>query len=347
MSEIEILNKVEKEIEARNISDEQISSVISTFPHFLKRRIVGGYASVSIVDREGQRISINALKDAVKHFMEDSHYRAVNVFHSDVTVGRILPKWTNPDTGETFTTHVDDKGWWVVVEVRDDVEISDKVWAEIEKGNLRSFSIAGSSKAKKEMYESGKSWEEVMRLEIYEATICLPKGSKVWTKRGLVPIEEISTEDKVLTHKSSKRKPSWKSVTKTMDRNIDENIIKVTTDEGAISATKEHPIRVLAYEGRHKGTHYSWKSIKEIKVGDLISYHKSSVMTNRVKEFCGNTLSKVLKVEEVHYAGTVYNLEVEDDNSYSTEFAIMHNCELPGNQLSIFDVLYNQNKVKY
>ena len=60
----------------------------------------------------------------------------------------------------------------MVVEIRDDVEIADKVWAEIQKGNLRSFSIAGSSKAKKEMYESGRGWEEVMKLEIYECTIC-------------------------------------------------------------------------------------------------------------------------------------------------------------------------------
>ena len=79
-------------------------------PQFTNRRIIGGYASVSIVDREGQRIPVPALKEAVKTFMQDPHYRPITIFHSDVTIGRILPKWTNPDSGETFETKVDDKG---------------------------------------------------------------------------------------------------------------------------------------------------------------------------------------------------------------------------------------------
>ncbi len=172
MPELEILLKIESEIKSRNISEDEISQILSSMPQFTNRRIIGGYASVSIIDREGQKIGIPALREAVKHFMEDEHYRAVNIFHSDVQIGRILPKWTHPETGKTYETKVDDKGWWICAEVRDDIEIADKVWNEIEKGNIRSFSIAGSSKAKKDMYELGKPWEEVMKLEIYECTCC-------------------------------------------------------------------------------------------------------------------------------------------------------------------------------
>jgi HK97 family phage prohead protease len=95
------------------------------------------------------------------------------IYHnSDVTVGRVLPRWTNPKTGEIVTSHVDDTGWYIVAEVRDDVEIADKVWEEVERGNIRSFSIAGSSKDKQEGYKDGKFMTEITKLDIYEITLC-------------------------------------------------------------------------------------------------------------------------------------------------------------------------------
>lgn len=168
----DILNDIEVEIKSRNISEEEISNILSLYPKVSNRRIIGGYASVAITDREGHRISIPALKDAVKRFMSEEFYRPVNVFHSDVTVGRILPKWTNPDTGEVLGTIVDDKGWYVICELRDDIEIANKVWEEILKGNIKSFSIAGSSKEKREVYEDGQAFTSIDKLEIYECTLC-------------------------------------------------------------------------------------------------------------------------------------------------------------------------------
>ena len=168
----ELLLKIEGEIEKRNISEDEVSSILSSVPEIKSRRIIGGYGSVSVIDREGHRITIPALKEAVKKFMSEEFYRPIQIFHSDVSVGRILPKWTNPDTGEVMETKVDDTGWWIVAEIRDDIEIANKVWEEIEKGNIKSFSIAGSSKDKKEVYEDGKFFFDINALEIYECTLC-------------------------------------------------------------------------------------------------------------------------------------------------------------------------------
>lgn len=167
-----VLHEVEQEIEKRGLREDEVSEIIQSIPALKNRRIVGGYASVSIVDREGHKITISALQDAVKRFMSEVYYRPINVFHSDVTVGRVLPKWTNPKTGEIITTHVDNVGWYIVAEIRDDVEIADKVWEEAERGNIRSFSIAGSSKDKHEGYKDGKFLTEITRLDIYEVTLC-------------------------------------------------------------------------------------------------------------------------------------------------------------------------------
>lgn len=168
----ELLLKLESEIENRNIDEDEISSILSSYEPAKSRRIIGGYSSVAVIDREGHRITIPALKNAVAKFMSEDRYRPVQVFHSDIQVGRILPKWTNPETGETIKTHIDDKGWYTVVEIRDDIEIANKVWEEILAGRIRSFSIAGSSKDKSPSWEGGIQHTAINDLEIYESTLC-------------------------------------------------------------------------------------------------------------------------------------------------------------------------------
>ena len=167
-----ILNQVELEIEHRQISEDEVADILSSFEPAKSRRIICGYCSVAIIDREGHRISIEALKDAVSRFMKNPEYKNLNVFHSDITVGKILSAWSDPETGKVWETKVDDTGWFVVCELRDDIDIVDKVWEEILKGSIRSFSIAGSSKSKKEMYEGGQSFTSIESLDIAEVTLC-------------------------------------------------------------------------------------------------------------------------------------------------------------------------------
>ena len=121
-----ILNAIEIELKKRNLNENDISTYLKDISEITNRRIIGGYASVDIIDREKQRIPIEALADTAKRFMDNPFFRLVNVFHSDVSIGRVLPKWTHPLTGEIYTTHVDKTGWWVVCEIRDDVEIANK-----------------------------------------------------------------------------------------------------------------------------------------------------------------------------------------------------------------------------
>jgi len=182
----ELLKEIDREIRHRDITEDQIAKILSLNKDVMNRRIVGGYSSVAVVDREGQKIPIFALRNAASKFMENIFARPAMVFHSDVQVGRVIPKWTNPETGETLETKVDDLGWYTLVEVRDDIEIANKTWAEILKGNIRSFSIAGSSKDKLRKQEHGVGYEQVNELEIYETTFCetpvnqLSKFSILW-----------------------------------------------------------------------------------------------------------------------------------------------------------------------
>jgi hypothetical protein len=168
----ELLVEIAEELEKRKITAQKISEILQSNKDITNRRVIGGYSSVAVIDREGQKIPISALKDAANKFMLNIFARPVMVFHSDVQCGRVIPKWTNPDTGETIETKVDDIGWFTVCEIRDDIEIANKTWEEILKGNIRSFSIAGSSKDKLQKQEHGVGFEQVNELEIYETTLC-------------------------------------------------------------------------------------------------------------------------------------------------------------------------------
>lgn len=53
----------------------------------------------------------------------------------------------------------------------------------------------------------------------------------------------------------------------------------------------------------------------------------------------------ITSIKKEKYIGKVYNIEVEEDNSYVCEDFIVHNCEEPVNQLSKFEVLWNPNRV--
>ena len=134
--------------------------------------IVAGYASVELVDKQGDIITRGALKDAFQKFMEDPKYRNVQLAHSNIQVGEVVPNYTDAE-GRLWKSEVDDVGMFVVVQLRNDIEKAKEVSAEIRKGGLRGFSIGGQ--AFKRMRKSDPKrgdYQEISKLELHEITIC-------------------------------------------------------------------------------------------------------------------------------------------------------------------------------
>jgi len=134
--------------------------------------IVAGYASVELVDKQGDIITRGALKDAFQKFMEDPKYRNVQLAHSNIQVGDVIPNYTDSE-GRLWKSEVDDVGMFVVVQLRNDIEKAKEVSAEIRKGGLRGFSIGGQ--AFKRMRKSDPKrgdYQEISKLELHEITIC-------------------------------------------------------------------------------------------------------------------------------------------------------------------------------
>ena len=96
--------------------------------------MIGGYASIEIVDKQNDLITLKALNEAVKKFMEKPEYRNVMTNHSNVQVGEVVDSYRDK-TGRLWKTEVDDVGFFVVIKLRDDIEKAKEVGRGIRKGH--------------------------------------------------------------------------------------------------------------------------------------------------------------------------------------------------------------------
>jgi len=129
-------------------------------------------ASIEVVDKQNDLITLTALQDAVNKYMEVKKYRNVMSNHSNVQVGEVIEQYRDKH-GMLHKTHVDDVGFYVVIKLRDDIEKAKEISRGIRKGTLRSFSIGGQalSKRKTSTKELGE-YNEIDKLELHEVTIC-------------------------------------------------------------------------------------------------------------------------------------------------------------------------------
>jgi phage head maturation protease len=104
--------------------------------------VIGGYASIEMVDKQNDLITLEALNEAVEKFMEGKKYRNVMSNHSNVQVGEVIDNYRDKN-GVLHKTKVDDVGFYVVIKLRDDIEKAKEISRGIRKGTLRSFSIGG------------------------------------------------------------------------------------------------------------------------------------------------------------------------------------------------------------
>ena len=134
--------------------------------------VVAGYASVEMVDKQGDLITRAALKDAFGGFMKAEGFRNVQLAHSNIQVGTVIPSYTDSN-GRLWKSEVDDTGMFVVIKLRGDIEKAREVASEIRKGNLRSFSIGGQAFERVNKSDQTRGdYREIRRMELHEVTIC-------------------------------------------------------------------------------------------------------------------------------------------------------------------------------
>ena len=165
--------------------------------------IVAGYASVEMVDKQGDLITRGALKNAFGDFMKASDFRNVQLAHSNIQVGQVIPEYTDAE-GRMWKSNVDDAGMFVVIKLRDDIEKAREVANEIRSGNLKGFSIGGQAfkRINKQDAVHGE-YTEISKLELHEVTICEKGINPEATFRILKEDTNMTTENDALSELST------------------------------------------------------------------------------------------------------------------------------------------------
>jgi len=130
------------------------------------RRIIAGYASVAIVDDDNQYIPPEVLEDGLKSLLEDESYANVMVVHQNIQIGKILKEY------QDLLTHVDDKGLFIIAEIRDNLESANGVWQKILEGAMRGFSIGGEIIDKHNHCDDDKCYEIIDKINLFEVSVC-------------------------------------------------------------------------------------------------------------------------------------------------------------------------------
>ena len=133
--------------------------------------VVGGPASVELVDREGHLITSNALEKAFDLYMKNFRTRNAMVLHSDVQVGWALPAYISK-AGNIYKSGVDPEGLFFITELRDDTRIAKRVMEQIKEGKLKSYSIAGSATKTQNIQKGMEQYMQVDDMELAEVTVC-------------------------------------------------------------------------------------------------------------------------------------------------------------------------------
>jgi RHS repeat-associated protein len=135
--------------------------------------------------------------------------------------------------------------------------------------------------------------------------ICFEKGTLVYSKSGLVPIEVIQKGDSVFTYNLEADRVELGKVLNTLERNTGE-IYELTTTDQKINVTSEHPFYV---EGK------GWITVKELKIGD------------KFKTVNRSSAEQVKRISSVKKDLIVYNIEVEGNHNYfvTSSNILVHN----------------------
>jgi len=154
--------------------------------------VVGGPASVEGIDHENHLITMEALGTAFTAFMNNFRTRNCMVFHSDVQTGWALPAYITK-TGKIFKSGVDEKGFFLVSELRSDTRVANRLIEEVIDGNILSYSIAGSATDVEMISKGSQRFMQVNALELAEITYC-EKGVNQGAHFDILKSEQAATK---------------------------------------------------------------------------------------------------------------------------------------------------------
>jgi hypothetical protein len=106
--------------------------------------VVGGYSTWELRDPQDDIITTKAQVGFLRRWFNlPREYQGITVKHGDFKIGEPIKKFTRPD-GQTFYSHVNEIGTYLISKIRNDGFKTTALWREaILKGELGMYSISG------------------------------------------------------------------------------------------------------------------------------------------------------------------------------------------------------------
>jgi len=198
---------------------------------------IAGYASVDMVDKQGDRIPANALSKAFDKFMGNKAFRNVQLAHSGIQVGEVVDNYTDSE-GRVWKSEVDEHGLFVVCRIRDDIQKAREVQKQVRSGELKAFSIGGQAlfRVTKTTPEHG-THREITDLELHEITLC-KKGINPEARYTILKMDNESEVNTMSNETLTEIRDSLSRVLKHIEEEPEtEEVVKTdqVEDNGAIA----------------------------------------------------------------------------------------------------------------
>lgn len=189
-------------------------------------------------------------------------------------------------------------------------------WSEIDKYAIKAHNALFPQWDDRNLGDMTKiDWSNVEDFDmLFYSTPCFVAGTMVITNKGEKPIEDIKSGDLVLTHTGNYRK-----VVKPMVKKFYGNLFRIGVNGRDIRCTPEHPFYVY----NHEENKFEWEYASELGAGWDIALAKFDEDNNPLTAPCEYTMTLMMQEDYV----LVYNMEVEEDHSYTANGVIVHNCQ--------------------
>ncbi len=127
------------------------------------RRFIEGWATVDLVDKQGDEILIPGIVESLNnHF--NKHHPIIHLEHQSVPVGDMLEVSVRKHKSGA-------DGIWIKAEIYSDYSLHNDVWQAILDKKLAAFSIKGKPLGAKQKCEGGACWRVIPQFELVEVSL--------------------------------------------------------------------------------------------------------------------------------------------------------------------------------
>ena len=244
-----------------------------------EERIITGYASTTDQDRQGEVVTLEAMKKAVNALLSTNSTVFYEHKHEQNPVGRILE------------AKVDEKGLWIKVLIS---STANEIWTLIKEGILNKFSIGGKVKNYYKKFDKslGKDITYITEMELYEVSVVgLPANASATFKAKSfqdVVLKAIEGKEKL----ESKLQKLIKKEGEEMEVKKNEEVITTTVSPVTVTTSESlQTIVATTTEGTQEVVVDVTKSEEAKPLGNLTKEDVEALMEKKeVKEIKKDTV---------------------------------------------------------